>query len=254
MPTQSLRLDGRVALVTGSSKGLGKAIAMALGAAGAKVALNYRNDEAAARAAFEEFRAAGHAGGLYRASAIDEGEVSAMVAQVERELGPVDIVVVNATPAQPLKPIEEYDWAFHQAMLDYFVKSPFLLARAVLPGMKARRRGRIVNIGSEVLARGVAPFSAYVAAKGAQNGWTRSMARELAPFGITVNMVSPGWIPVERHKDDPAEMKEEYLRGIPVGRWGVPEDVAGAVLYLASDEASFVAGVDLHVNGGVTVG
>ncbi len=254
MPTQSLRLDGRVALVTGSSKGLGKAIAMALGAEGAKVALNYRNDEAAARAAFEEFRAAGHAGGLYRASAIDEGEVSAMVAQVERELGPVDIVVVNATPAQPLKPIEEYDWAFHQAMLDYFVKSPFLLARAVLPGMKARRRGRIVNIGSEVLARGVAPFSAYVAAKGAQNGWTRSMARELAPFGITVNMVSPGWIPVERHKDDPAEMKEEYLRGIPVGRWGVPEDVAGAVLYLASDEASFVAGVDLHVNGGVTVG
>lgn len=218
------------------------------------MALNYRNDEAAAREAFEEFRAAGHAGGLYRASAIDEGEVNAMVAQVERELGPVDIVVVNATPAQPLKPIEEYDWAFHQAMLDYFVKSPFLLARAVLPGMKARRRGRIVNIGSEVLARGVAPFSAYVAAKGAQNGWTRSMARELAPFGITVNMVSPGWIPVERHKDDPAEMKEEYLRGIPVGRWGVPEDVAGAVLYLASDEASFVAGVDLHVNGGVTVG
>jgi 3-oxoacyl-[acyl-carrier protein] reductase len=254
MTAQSFRLDGRVALVTGSSKGLGKAIALRLGAAGARVALNYKNDEASARAAWDEYRAAGHAGGLYRASAIDEGEVDAMVAQVEHELGPIDIVVVNATPAQPLKPIEEYDWDFHQAMLDYFVMSPFLLTRAVLPGMKARRRGRIVNIGSEVLARGVAPFSAYVAAKGAQNGWTRSMARELAPFGITVNMVSPGWIPVERHKDDPAEMKDEYLRGIPVGRWGVPDDVAGAVLYLASDEASFVAGVDLHVNGGVTVG
>lgn len=254
MPAQSFRLDGRVALVTGSSKGLGKAIAMALGAAGAKVALNYKNDEVAARATFEEYRSAGHVGGLYRASAIDAHEVDAMVAQVERELGPVDIVVVNATPAQPLRPIEEYDWDFHQSMLDYFVKSPFLLARAVLPGMKARRRGRIVNIGSEVLARGVAPFSAYVAAKGAQNGWTRSMARELAPFGITVNMVSPGWIPVERHKDDPPEMKAEYLRGIPLGRWGLPEDVAGAVLYLASDQAGFVAGVDLHVNGGVTVG
>ncbi|MEY2807222.1 MAG: SDR family NAD(P)-dependent oxidoreductase [Planctomycetia bacterium] len=254
MATPSFRLDGRVALVTGSSKGLGKAIALRLGAAGARVALNYKNDEASARATWDEYRDAGHAGGLYRASAIDEGEVDAMVGQVERELGPIDIVVVNATPAQPLKPIEEYDWAFHQEMLDYFVKSPFLLTRAVLPGMKARRRGRIVNIGSEVLARGVAPFSAYVAAKGAQNGWTRSMARELAPFGITVNMVSPGWIPVERHKDDPAEMKDEYLRGIPVGRWGVPDDVAGAVLYLASDEASFVAGVDLHVNGGVTVG
>ena len=254
MPAQSFRLDGRVALVTGSSKGLGRAIATGLGAAGAKVALNYKNDEAAARATFEEYRAAGHEGGLYRASAIDAGEIDAMVAQVERELGPIDIVVVNATPAQPLKPIEEYDWDFHQSMLDYFVKSPFLLTRAVLPGMKARRRGRIVNIGSEVLARGVAPFSAYVAAKGAQNGWTRSMARELAPFGITVNMVSPGWIPVERHKDDPPAMKAEYLRGIPLGRWGLPEEVAGAVVYLASDEASFVAGVDLHVNGGVTVG
>jgi 3-oxoacyl-[acyl-carrier protein] reductase len=99
MATPSFRLDGRVALVTGSSKGLGKAIALRLGAAGARVALNYKNDEASARATWDEYRAAGHAGGLYRASAIDEGEVDAMVAQVERELGPIDIVVVNATPA-----------------------------------------------------------------------------------------------------------------------------------------------------------
>lgn len=254
MGSPSFRLDGRVALVTGSSKGLGKAMAMALGGAGAKVALNYKNGEAEACATLDEFRAAGHQGALYRASAIDAGEIADMVARIEAELGPVDILVVNATPAQPQRPIEDYDWDFHQSMLDYFVKSPFMLARAVLPGMKARRHGRIVNIGSEVFKLGVAPFSAYVAAKGAQNGWTRAMAHELAPWNITVNMVAPGWIPVDRHKDDPQELKDRYLAGIPLGRWGVPEDVAGAVVYLASDAAAFVTGADLHVNGGVTVG
>ena len=160
MTAPSFRLDGRVALVTGSSKGLGKAMAMALGAAGAKVALNYRHNQTAAEATFAEFRAAGYQGAVYRASAVDEAEVRALTSDIERDLGPIDIVVVNATPDQPLKPIEEYDWEFYQSMLDYFVKSPFLLTRAVLPGMKARRHGRILNIGSEVLARGVAPFSA----------------------------------------------------------------------------------------------
>jgi 3-oxoacyl-[acyl-carrier protein] reductase len=160
--------------------------------------------------------------------------------------------VVNATPAQPLKPIEEYDWAFSQTMLDFFVKSPFLLARRGLPHMKAKKWGRIVNITSEVFQRSVAPFSAYVAAKGGQVGWSRSMARELAPFGITVNMVAPGWIPVERHENDPQTEKDAYFSLIPAGRWGTPQDVADAILYLASEEASFVTGQTLCVNGGMT--
>jgi 3-oxoacyl-[acyl-carrier protein] reductase len=161
--------------------------------------------------------------------------------------------VLNATPDQPQKPIEEYDWAFHQEMLDFFVKSPYLLTRAVLPGMKTRKHGRIINIGSEVFDRGVPRFSAYVAAKGAQRGWTRSMALELAPFGITVNMVSPGWIPVERHADDPAEEKEGYRKLIPVGHFGTPADIGAACVYFASDEAGFVTGQTLVVNGGMTV-
>ena len=105
---------------------------------------------------------------------------------------------------------------------------------------------------SEVFQRGVAPFSAYVAAKGGQIGWSRSMSRELAPFGITINMVAPGWIPVERHEKDPQEAKDEYRALIPAGRWGTPQDVAGAVLYFASEEASFVTGQTLCVNGGMT--
>ncbi len=251
-PTTSL--DGRVALVTGSTTGLGKAMAFALGAAGARVALNYKNDSERARRALEEFRGAGHDGVLIRASAVDESEVNAMVAQTESELGPVDIAVINATPAQPQKPIEEYDWAFYQSMLDFFVKSPYLVTRAVLPRMKERRWGRILNIGSEVFDRGVPNFSAYVAAKGAQNGWTRSMATELAPWNITVNIVAPGWIPVERHADDPQEDKDAYRSLIPMDRWGLPEDLGGVISFLASDAASFITGQNISVNGGMTVG
>ncbi len=158
MHAPDFSLDGKVALVTGSSKGLGKAMAFALGSAGAKVAFNYANDQAWAERTFAEYTALGYAGGLYRASVIDEGEVNGMVAAIARELGPVDILIPNATPAQPLKPIEEYDWAFYQSMLDFFVKSPYLLTRAVLPAMKARKWGRIINITSEVFNRGVAPF------------------------------------------------------------------------------------------------
>ena len=244
------RLDGKVALVTGSSKGLGKAMAFALGAAGAKVAFNYANGKEWAEETFAEYKAAGYAGGLYRASVIDPAEVKSLCAQITAELGPIDILIPNATPAQPLKPIEQYDWAFYQSMLDFFVKSPYLLARRALPGMKARRHGRFINITSEVFHLGVAPFSAYVAAKGGQTGWSRSMCHELAPFGITVNMIAPGWIPVERHANDPQSDKDAYLATIPVGRWGTPDDVGWAAVYLASDEAAFVTGQTLAVNGG----
>ena len=138
-------------------------------------------------------------------------------------------------------------------MLDFFVKSPFLLTRACLASMKAKRFGRIINLASEVMARGTPNFSAYVAAKGGQIGWSRSMATELAPYGITVNTISPGWIPVERHEKDPQSEKDEYLAQIPMGRWGVPQDVGGTVTFLAGDAASFVTGQNIHVNGGMTV-
>jgi 3-oxoacyl-[acyl-carrier protein] reductase len=137
-------------------------------------------------------------------------------------------------------------------MLDFFIKSPFLLTRRTLPHMKQQPWGRIINIGSEVFERGVPNFSAYVAAKGGQNGWTRSMAGELAPFGITVNMIAPGWIPVERHEHDPQEAKDGYRALIPVDRWGVPADLAGAVTLLASEASSFITGQTIHVNGGMT--
>jgi 3-oxoacyl-[acyl-carrier protein] reductase len=251
--TTAFSLKGKVAFITGSSTGLGKAMAHALGAAGAKVALNYANNKARGDKTFEEYKAAGLEGIMLRGDVTDKGDVDGMVATIEKELGPVDILIPNATPDQPQKPIEEYDWDFYQSMLDFFVKSPYLLVRATLPGMKQRKYGRIINIGSEVFQKGVAPFTAYVAAKGAQCGFNRSLATELAPWGITVNMVSPGWIPVERHENDPQEMKDAYLAGVPMKRWGVPKEVADTVLFLASDEASYVSGQNICVNGAHTV-
>jgi 3-oxoacyl-[acyl-carrier protein] reductase len=243
-------LVGRTALVTGSSTGLGKGIAQAFGQAGAKVAINYFHNSERAENTVAALRECGVTCELFQANVIDEASVNTLFDDIEAKLGPVDILVPNATPDQPLKPIEEYDWEFYESMLNFFIKSPFLLTRRALTHMKQQRWGRIVNITSEVFQLSVAPFSAYVAAKGGQIGWSRSMAKELAPYGITVNMIAPGWIPVERHEQDPQEMKDHYLAAVPMQRWGKPADVAAAAVYYASEEASFVTGQTICVNGG----
>ena len=191
---------------------------------------------------------------MIRANVTDETEVNRLVTEATEQLGPVDIVVLNATPDQPQKSIEEYDWDFYQSMLDFFIKSPYLVTRAVLPHMKQQKWGRIINIGSEVFHLGVKPFTAYVAAKGGQAGLSYSLASELAPFQITVNTLAPGWIPVERHENDPQDEKDAYFETIPMGRWGVPSDLNGAVVFLCSEESAFVTGQSLTVNGGISIG
>jgi 3-oxoacyl-[acyl-carrier protein] reductase len=245
-------LENKVALVTGSSRGLGSGIAMALGKAGAKVCINYFNNSSAAENTLTGLRENGIHATMFRADASDRDQINSMVEAIEEKFGSLDILVPNATPDQPQKPIEEYDAEFYRQMYEFFVMSPFHLTRAVLPGMKKRGHGRIINITSEVFHSSVPEFSAYVAAKGGQIGWSRSMANELAPHGITVNTVAPGWIPTERHENDPQEDKDAYLKTIPLGRWGKPDDVGNAVSYFSSDEASFITGQTLCVNGGRT--
>jgi len=243
-------LKNHVALITGSTTGLGFGIAKVLGLAGSKIIMNYYNDQERANRAYSDLEAMGCEVTLVRGNAIDEKSVNEIVKEGEEKFGPIDILVPNATPDQPLRPIEEYDWDFYQQMLNFFVKSPYLLTRATIENMKKSKWGRIINISSEVYQLSVSPFSAYVSAKGGQIGWTRSMSKELAPYGITVNTVNPGWIPTERHDNDPQEDKDNYLEQIPAGRWGTPKDVGEAVAYFASEEASFITGQTLCVNGG----
>ncbi len=247
-------LSGKVALVTGASRGLGAAIARSLGSRGARVAVNTFGSPEKAEIVAEEIRRAKGLAEVFRADVRDEGEVRAMVGAIGAKLGPVDILVCNATGPQPFRKLEELTWQDCLDQLEFFVKSPILLAQAVVPGMKERRSGRIIQIGSEVFEKGVPQFSNYVQAKGAQLGLTRSWANELAAWQITVNLVAPGWIPTERHADDSQAMKDAYASGVPMGRMGVPEDVGEAVAFLASDSARFITGQRVSVNGGHTIG
>ena len=248
----SYLLENKVSLITGSTRGLGLGIAECLADGGSKIALNYHGNREVAEQAREKLQAKGAHVMLIRADVTDKFQVSSMVEAVEEKWGSVDILVPNATGPQPQKPIEEYDADFYREMYEFFVLSPFLLTQSALPGMKKRKWGRIINITSEVYHASVPQFTAYVAAKGGQIGWSRSLSVELASSGITVNTVAPGWIPTDRHANDPQEDKDAYLKTIPMGRWGTPKDVGDAVRYFASEESSFITGQTLCVNGGRT--
>lgn len=247
------RLENHTALVTGSTRGLGKQIALRLARSGARVAMNYHGDQEVAVQAFAELESIPGHHCLVRGDVTDEAAIADLLTEVEAKIGGVDILVPNATCEQPLMKIEDYNWKFFQNMVDFFMKSPFLLTKACLPFMREQRWGRIVHITSEVFEGAWPEFCPYVAAKGGQIGLAKSNAAELAADGITVNMVAPGWIPVERHEGATDKEKAAYLATAPTRRFGKPEDVAAAVLYLVSEEASFVTGATIAVNGGRTI-
>ncbi len=237
----------RVALVTGGSRGLGAHIAQRLATDRWAVAVNYRSGHAAAEGVVESIREAGGVAEAFGADVVDEAAVTALVADVERRLGPVAAVVANATGPQPEAGLEELTWRAHLDQLEFFVKSPTLLVQAALPGMRVNGGGRVILIGSDMVDRALPRMSAYVAAKSAQVGLTKVWAKELGPDNITVNLVQPGWIPVERHAGLDASA---YAAEVPLGRLGTPEDVAAMVAFLASEAAGFVTGQQITVNGG----
>jgi 3-oxoacyl-[acyl-carrier protein] reductase len=238
----------RVALVTGSSRGLGAAIARRLAADGLAVAVNSRSD--ACEQVARDIAGAGGTAAAFPADVTDPAAVDALVAAVAARLGPIDVLVLNATGPQPLVPLEQTDLDLHQDMLAFFVHSPVLLGRAVLPAMRERGGGRIVHIDSEVTDKPPLGMTAYVTAKAAQLGLMRSWARDLAPYGITVNAVAPGFIPVERHDDVSADERAAYVAEVPMGRFGTPDDIAAAVSFFASENAGFTTGQRVVVDGG----
>ena len=241
------------ALVTGASRGLGAQIARRLATDGWPVALNYRADRAGAKKVVADIVAAGGRAAAFGADVTDEADVGALVAAITAEFGPVQAVVANATGPQPLAPAAEVSWQAHLDQLVFFVKSPTLLLQATLPGMRQLGTGRFIHIGSDSFERALPGASAYNAAKGAQIGLARTWARELGEHGITVNVVAPGWIPVERHGVVTAEDSAGYVRDVPLGRLGKPEDIADVVAFVASDASRFMTGERLTVNGGHTI-
>jgi 3-oxoacyl-[acyl-carrier protein] reductase len=242
-------IGSRVALVTGSSRGLGRAIAARLAEDGFAVAVNGL-DEGEVDTVARAIRSGGGVADGFAADVTDEREVVRLVDAVAGSLGAIDVLVVNATGPQPEAPLADVGWADHRAQLDFFVKSPVILGRAVIPAMRARGWGRIVHVDSEVADRPPPGRSAYATAKNAQVGLTRSWARELAPHGITVNTVAPGFVPVERHADVPADVRDAYLASVPAGRMGTPDDIANAVSVFTSPAAGFITGQRLVVDGG----
>ncbi|GIF97569.1 3-oxoacyl-ACP reductase [Catellatospora citrea] len=236
----------RVALITGSSRGLGRTIARRLARDGMAVAVNGRQEKPLAELV-AEIRAEGGTAAAFPADVTDEQDVSRLAEAIASQLGPVDVLVLNATGPQPEARIADADRAAFDAQLAFFVHSPVLLGRALTPGMIARGHGRIVHVDSEVADRPQPGWSAYATAKNAQIGLARAWARELAPHGITVNSVAPGWIPVERHAGSSVD---GYLATVPAGRMGTPDDIAHVVAFLAGDGAGFVTGQRIVVDGG----
>ncbi len=242
------RIDGKAALVTGASGGIGAAIARALHAQGAVVALSGTRREALEALASE----LGERAKVCPADLRDPAAADALAASAEAAVGPLHILVNNAglTRDGLAMRMKDDDW---QAVIDVDLAAPFRLARAVLRGMVRRRAGRIVSIGSVVGATGNPGQANYAAAKAGLVGMTKALAQEVGARGITVNMVSPGFVDTAMTERLPPAQRERLLAAIPLGRLGQPQDVAAAVAYLASDAAAWVTGATLHVNGGMAM-
>lgn len=248
----SIDLSGKTALVTGASSGLGAAIARTLARAGAAVVVNYHRNRAGAVRVVADIEAAGGRALAWGADVADAGAVQAMFAAAHERFAPVTIVVNNAGREERLAPALELDWDDYQRMVDLNCRAVYHTVRAAFPAMKAAGWGRVVNIGTVALDRPFRGGAAYAAGKGAMLGITRALATELGAYGITVNLVAPGWIPVERHHITPHDL-ERLARETPLGRYGVPDDVANVVLFFASDLGGFVTGGYLAVSGGHTI-
>jgi len=244
----SIDLAGKVALVTGGTRGIGRGIAQTLRAAGARVALTGREAERARAVAAE--LGDGVAG--FGCELADPTQIEAAVAGAEAAFGPIDILVNNAglTRDQILLRMSESDW---DTVLDANLKGAFLATRAVLRGMMKRKAGRIINVTSIVGLIGNKGQANYAASKAGLIGLTKSVAKEYASRNILVNCVAPGFVETDMTGALPVEARATLLQQIALGRLGRPEDIAGAVLFLASDMAAYVTGQVLVVDGGMVI-
>ncbi len=245
--------ENRIVLVTGASRNIGRAVALAFARQGADVAVNAVASAEAVEAVAGEIRALGQRALAHVADVTDAAAVQEMTARIERDLGPVDVLVLNAA-IRPESPLLEMSYDQWRRVIDISLDQAFHCTRAVLGGMVARGWGRIITLGGMTSQRGTANRAHVAAAKGGLQGFTRALAVELGPSGVTVNMVAPGSIATSRATPDAATRFAAAGQDAPLGRQGLPEEIAAACLYLASPAAAYVTGQTLNVNGGVVMG
>lgn len=247
------KLDGRRALVTGGNRGLGRVMAEALAAAGAEVAIVSRTLADCRLAAAEITAATGRRTAAFQADMTIAAEIDRLKAEVEADFGPIDILVNNAgiNIRGAIQDLAEADW---DAVIAANVKGPFLCSRAFGPGMAERGWGRVINLGSIMSVISMAGRSPYASSKAAILGLTRTLALEWATRGVTVNAICPGPFATDMNRqllNDPVKY-QEFVANIPMGRWGDLHEITGAIVFLASDAASFITGTELFIDGGWT--
>ncbi|XOF34549.1 MAG: 3-oxoacyl-ACP reductase FabG [Candidatus Electrothrix sp. YB6] len=248
-----MQLEEKIVLVTGGSRGIGRAVCERLAAQGATVGINYVSNAAAAEEVLAKITAAGGKGFVIGFDVADSEAVQKAVKDITTEHGGVDILVNNAgiTRDGLMARMKDDDW---DAVLNTNLKGAFICSKAVMRGMMKKRRGRIINITSVVGFLGNAGQVNYAAAKAGLVGLTKSMARELAARQVTVNCIAPGYIATDMTADLPEDIEKSILAAIPLGILGAPADIAAAAAYLASEESGYMTGQTLHVNGGMYMG
>lgn len=249
-PKSAGKLTGKVALITGGNRGLGKAMALALAAEGAAIALVARNREALDKTAEEVWRT-GSGAQVFQADVTSEEQVLRLEKEVTGAFGPVQILVNNAG-INVRKHLTEFTLDEWRSVLDTSLTSTFLICRAFVPHMKASGYGRVINLASTMAHVSLPGRTAYSAAKTAILGLTRALALELAPDGITVNAISPGPFATEMNKPliENPELNAQFVAKIPLGRWGRVEEVGQLAVYLCSPDAGFITGTDVLIDGG----
>jgi len=251
-----MNFEGKVVLVTGSSRGIGAAIAKDFAKEGAFVIINYLQNQQAADEVVAACLDAGGDAWAIQADVTVKDEVNRMIKDILLELGKIDIVVNNAFKPYQFNPEKrklawELKWKDYQSQLDGSLRSVYYISQAVIPEMKKQGGGSIVNIVTNLIARPVVPYLDYTTAKGALLSYSRNLAVDLGPLGIRVNCVAPGLVyPTDASKYTKEDVKDLIIAQTPLGRLAKPEDVAGPVLFLASDWANFVTGQTIYVDGG----